>query len=519
MKKERNIQKHPNTKRNHHTSIFEDIILRRNTNLEKEAILGKTSITYRELIKKIECLSTFFHSLGIHKHSIVGICLHCCAEYIYTVFAINKIGGVCVFVNPNTTPREKQYIIEHSEMTFLITKDDIEVDAVRKYPQKSFHNELQAIGPTLQNKTDQKFVHGECMIIYTSGSTGRPRGAVLTNKGILNNVRAVSEYLELSPEDRTIVFTPPGYIYAVSQILTHLWAGGAILPYPQGLRFPYEINYAISKYSLTGIAANPTSYKILTSCEIGRIFSFDCVRYIMSGGQPLSSDLAKTLSKRFRKARVVNMYGCTENSPRISYYWLPKTIPNRKTSWPVGHPVRGTQILITNEQGKSLPQGETSEVCIRGNSLMQYYWKDAKSTQNHYIGRWFKTGDLGFIDTEGALNLVGRIDNIINVGHEKVSPEEVEEVVRSIEEVNDVGVTSVKDELLGNVPIAFVELKKERGEISENKLRLRTREKLSSRKVPHKFVSVESIPKNLYGKTDRIQLKKLANEFNIANGT
>lgn len=489
-------------------SIFEDII-GRTLFLEKEAIIGNQNLTYSELIKLSEKLTTFLKLLGIGKGSIVGICLSNSAEYVIAILAVYQLGGICVLLNPESTSYENQYIRSNSCMSFLITNNDFNtVEDMYEELKKHSWNGLQIIGPNLQSNHDYEIVHGDCMIIYTSGSTARPKGVVLTDNSISNNIRAVSHYLNLTSQDKTIVFTPPAYTYAISQVFTHLWVGGSILPYSHGLRFPYEINRYISDYNFTGLAANPTSYRLLTSIKLKSSFSFDSVRYVMSGGQPLDSYLVNNLSKRFRTAQIVNMYGCTENSPRISYCWLPKNIPPHSSKpWPVGHAIEGTQIRIINDAGIELTQGEIGQIQISGTSLMRSYWREPRLTNERLIEGWFKTGDLGYIDSTGALNLTGRIDNIINVGHEKVSPEEIEEVIRATDLVRDVGVTAVDDNLLGNRTVALVVLKEDK-DILEN-LKIECKKNLSTHKVPKKFIKVKELPKTLYGKINRQKLKEL----------
>jgi len=494
-------------------SIFKEI-LGRNTRLNKEAIIGINSLTYGDLLKNAEKLSVLLKAQDIQKGDIIGVCLHNSVSFVCTILALYQINAICLLINPQIITYEYEYIFENSQASFLITKDDVRV--VRDINNKFIKHltEELILGGAFPRENYKDEIHpADCMIVYTSGSLGKPKGVMLTDNGISNNVKAVCDYLELTSEDKTIVFTPPAYTYAISQIFTHLWVGGALLPYPHGLRFPYEIHKYVSDYGITGIAANPTSFQILSSSKIDSEYSFDSVRYVMSGGQPLQSSLVVTLSKLYKTARIVNMYGCTENSPRISFYWLPKEILERETPWPVGVPINGTRIKIVDDSGGELPKNDIGQIYISGNSMMRAYWRDPNLTQERVKEGWFNTGDLGFIDTEGLLNLTGRIDNIINVGHEKVSPEEIEEVIRTVDKVLDVGVTSIEDNLLGNKLIAFIVHNEKPNDELLASLKHECRKKLSFHKQPYRFIQVQSLPKTLYGKIDRRGLKELTTKF------
>lgn len=493
-------------------SIFGHILGRENWG-HRLAILGQKAITYGELLAKSEALADSLRSIGVARRTLVGICLPHGLEYIAALLAIYRIGATSVLINPTATTDEKDYVRQNSGMSFLVTQDKAVV--IRDANENAW-NDLHIIGPLPNGECD--LFNDDCMMIYTSGSTSRPKGVVLTEMGISNNVMAVSNYLALSPQDRTIVFTPPAYAYAVSQILSHLWAGGSIFPLSSGLMYPIEVLQAIRQYELTGIAANPTSFRILNTIQLANELTLDSIRYVMSGGQPLDSKLAIELSGRFRMSRILNMYGCTENSPRISFYWLPVEVHKREMPWPVGRPIPGTHLKIVDELSTETPIGTIGHILVEGNSLMRCYWKEPILTQERVGGGWLRTGDIGFIDLDGNLNLVGRSDNIISVGHEKVAPEEIEEVIRAIDGVVDVGVAPIADGLMGNVAVAIIVLGTDEKEIS-SQIRSECVKKLSSSKIPRKFVVVKSLPKTPYGKLDRRRLRELVQDLGISYET
>jgi acyl-CoA synthetase (AMP-forming)/AMP-acid ligase II len=344
---------------------------------------------------------------------------------------------------------------------------------------------------------------GDAVIIYTSGSTGEPKGVVLTEASISANVAAVAEYLRLGSEDSAPIFTPSCYAYSLSQNLCQAWTGGAIVPICSGLRFPLDILRAISEYRLTGISGTPTAIRILCDAGSRTKLNMTSVRFVMCGGQFLDHHLVQRIKSLFPRAEVVNMYGCTENSPRISYHYVNGMVGmDKQGCFAVGRPVMGTKIRIETEDRKAAQQGEIGEVLITGMSLTRGYWRDRPGTAARIRDGWFHTQDLGYLDTDGLLHLTGRLSNIINVGNEKVSPEEVEKVLLKIPAIQDAAVYGMPDPLLGEIVEAKIVLLAGSAVVIGD-LQRHCREKLSPYKVPKRIFIVEKIPRTLYGKVDR----------------
>lgn len=489
-----------------------DHILGRETWGERLALLGEQESTYGTLLSEAEAFEKVLRVAGVEQEMLVGICLPMSAEYVIALLAVYRAGGVSVLLNPSATEHEKQYILQHSQISFLVTQGRYDIVEDDPPVQEIQWKKLRLLGPFSQSESDVE--PDDCLLLYTSGSTSRPKGVMLTKQSISANVRAVADYLALSACDRTIVFTPPAYAYAVSQVLTHLWSGGALLPWPSGLRSSVRVLQAIQEHQLTGIAANPTTFSLFHTLRLAHSISGEYVRYVMIGGQPLDHRVVSQIVTRFPSARIVNMYGCTENAPRIAFLWLPPDFSPRETSWPVGQPIHGTHLKIVDRTGKEMPSGQSGEILVSGTSLMRCYWREPALTAERIIDGWFSTRDLGLIDEEGQLHLTGRIDNIINVGHEKVAPEEVEAVIASIEGVQEVGVAPVEDGLLGHVAVALlvVDTNTAQAKILQ-KVQEECIHKLSAAKRPRQVVVVERLPKTLYGKRDRQALAEQARQM------
>lgn len=487
-------------------SVFAEI-LGRSGDDERPAILGTDFCEYGELRRKVEQLVVHLKDAGVGSGDRVGVSLDPGLGYLVALLAVRAAGATAVLFGTSWTPFEQKRCFGHSQPGWILSTQTPPVGESAEVTRECFEIgvELFTFKPVASPLTAEP---DDAVIIYTSGTTGAPKGVVLSESALSANVRAVAEYLELTSTDSTAVFTPTCYAYAVSQFLTHALVGAAIAPVPTYLRFPMAVLQACDSYRLTGLAANPTAFRIFTRLEAPENWDFSSVRYIMSGGQFLDARLVASLFERFTNAGIVNMYGASENSPRISYYWLEDRGGEEASRfYPVGTPVGGTRIEIRDDDGKPIPNGEVGEIAVTGTSLMRGFWRDPAATAAKVRDGWLHTGDLGFIDPESRLILTGRQSNVINVGNDKVSPEDVERVLLEVPGIAEAGVYGVKDPVTGESVRAkvVVDAGSEQG-IAE--MQHHCRRMLSAYKVPREIQIVDALPRTLYGKLDRRKLKE-----------
>jgi acyl-CoA synthetase (AMP-forming)/AMP-acid ligase II len=485
-------------------SVFSDIIGRESGG--RSIVLGETRRSYSELCAAAESIAKRLRALGLSRGARVGICLDQGFEYIAGLLGVWQAGGISVLMSPGWTMHERERVLKHSGASFMLA-EALQITQTSPIYSASL-GELNCVLTQYAEPEDSgKAETGDAVIIYTSGSTGSPKGVVLTEAGISANVSAVCEYLSLENKDSAAIFTPSCYAYSLSQNLAQAWSGGSMVPFPSGLRFPLDILQSASLHRITGISATPTAFRMLCDTGMGTNLDLDSVRFIMCGGQPLHNSLVERIRSLFRKAKIINMYGCTENSPRISYHYVSGTAGMDERGYcSVGRPVRGTQIQIATDDKQPAGSGQVGEILISGTSMMRAYWQEGCETDNRVRNGWFHTRDLGYLDGHGLLHLTGRESTIINVGNEKVSPEEVEKILLEFSGVSDVAVFGMPDSLLGEAVAAQVAIEKGSGIRSEDIQRY-CRTKLSSYKIPKEIVFVDKIPRTLYGKVDRNRLR------------
>lgn len=459
-------------------------------------VLGDAPRSYADLRAAAERLAAALKAAGCVQGSRVAVCFDQSFEYAASLFAVWKAGGISVLMSPDWTDHEKARVMAHAETRLALTDGPFLVADEPESAQRL--DGLEAYLHEYAQAETASAQPGDAVLIYTSGTTGTPKGVLLSASAVSANAEAVAEYLGLGPSDRSPVFTPTCYAYSLSQNLSHAYAGAALLPQPSGLMFPQEILLGIAKHGLTGISGTPTIFRILTEMDPEADLDLKSVRYAMTGGQPLTARLVADIVSLLPKARVVNMYGCSENSPRVAYHWADgKAGLDEHGYYAVGRPVKGTELRVA----------EDGEVLLRGTSLMRGYWRDPEATAERLKDGWFHTRDLGRVDGEGLLHLAGRQTNIINIGNEKVSPEEVERILLEVPGVREAAVYGAPDALLGETVHARVVLEKG-ADVPLLTLQRHCREKVSGFKVPRKILVADSIPKTLYGKIDRSKLRQ-----------
>jgi fatty-acyl-CoA synthase len=164
-----------------------------------------------------------------------------------------------------------------------------------------------------------------------------------------------------------------------------------------------------------------------------------------------------------------------------------------------GRAIAHVEIEIRDDTGKRLPPGEAGEICLRGPKVTQGYWKDPAKTASAFFGDWFRTGDVGYLDTDGFLYLTDRKKDMIISGGENIASSEIERVIYELPEVREVAVIGLPDERWGERPVAVVVLA-DRAALDLATLATHCRARLAGFKVPKQLVIRDSLPRNPSGK-------------------
>lgn len=517
---------------------------------DREAIIFKQEkISYREYRRKVDQLAKALIHQGIQKGDKVSILLSNRPEWSIAEYAVDKIGAIVVPINTRYKTHELEYILHHSDSTTLITMDQFlgmdyiamlneicpelrrcepgrlrseklpflkNVICLSDHPHPGMFgfDHLLKMGGALKNDEAlsqlQKEIHEEDVvhIPYTSGTTGFPKGVMTTHYQYLWFNASFAKNVGLKEDDRLCVPPPFCHNFGNSQgIHTPTLCGSCsvIVEYFD----PLICLETVERERCTFFAGTPTMYiKMLQHPDFSQ-FNLTSLKLGLIAAAPAPVKLIHDIMDRMGIKILIHGYGMTENSVGTSMT-RPGDTPE-VISTTVGKPFPGAQVKIVDPNtGKDLPHGKEGELCTKGLLIMKGYYKMPEESSK-LIGPegWFHTGDLAIIDEKGYIKITGRLKDVFMPGGLNVSPEEVENILYTHPKIKQVTVVGVPDPVMGEVGMAFIELKEGEDETEEGIIQF-CKGKMANFKVPKYVRFVSEFPMTSTGKVQRFKLRDQA---------
>ena len=301
-------------------------------------------------------------------------------------------------------------------------------------------------------------------IINTSGTTGPTKGAVLTHEMLRFNALNVAAAVGIGAGDEVLTNGPLFNTGPLNILTTPALAAGATVTIQREFE-PGAMLEEIERRRVTLAISAPAMTKALIGDPRWETSDLSSLRCVITGSATVREDV---LAPWFhRGVTVLQDYGLTEAMPVVSITPLEDAHRLRATA---GRPVPHCRVRIAADDGSPLPAGEAGEVLVRGPTVMPEYWRNPEATSEAFhAGGWLRTGDVGQLDDEGVLSIVGRSKEVIIVGSCNVYPQDVEAVLEDCAQIAEAAVVGRPDDALGEVPVAFVVL--ERAEIDGRRRR------------------------------------------------
>lgn len=347
------------------------------------------------------------------------------------------------------------------------------------------------------------------LIVYTSGSTGRPKGVMLSHRNLLTNINAANNRVGLTSEDSILIMVPLHFIHGRMQLLTHTLLG-ATMVFSEGFHFPQQVVQELAQYEVTGFSGTPYHfYTLLDRTDIATRH-LPKLRYVLVTGGAMHPEGIQRLAKALHGVEIHVAYGQTEASPRITYLGPLEVQSNPESS---GRPLPGVLVEIVAEDGSDLPPGMVGEVAVSGPNIMCGYVTGDEITSQKIdsLGR-LHTGDIGKLDRQGYLYLVGRKSDLIKSAGERVFPGEIESVLDHHPAIRESAVLGIPDPTLGEKIVACVVLKPG-ATIEADALRTHCLKSLPLVRTPREIRFSAGLPKTESGKIDRSSLRAHFNEL------
>jgi acyl-CoA synthetase (AMP-forming)/AMP-acid ligase II len=333
---------------------------------------------------------------------------------------------------------------------------------------------------------------------------------MMTHQSVDYGTASINEYLENTPNDVILSVIPLSFNYGLHQLFTCFRAGAPLL-LEKGLTFPYLLLQKLTDERVTGLPLVPAGIALLLQVKDVEPGGFPHLRYVTTSGASLPPAHSIRLQALFPFTRIFSMYGMTENIRGT--YLPPEQLSRRPES--VGRPIPNTEAYVLDEAGGRAGPGQVGELVIRAPNLMKGYWNDPAATDQALRPGpfpWEKvlyTGDLFRTDEEGFLYFVGRKDDLIKSGGEKVSPKEIEAVLYALDGVKEAAVVGVPHPVLG-MAVKAVIVRAEGSLLTAQQVKRHCAHYLEDGRVPHTIEFLPELPKTESGKVLRRALQREA---------
>jgi len=507
--------------------------------------MGKR-LTFAEIGQLSDRAAKGLQALGTSEGIKVGLLMPNCPAFVIFYNGILKAGGMVVNFNPLYSQEEIEAQVRDSgtkimvTLDLAITFDKVEAllagGALDKAVVASFTAllpKLKAVGlrfrrgPKLaqiaSSPQKAKIVAEQDLLAndgayrkpkistdaiavlqYTGGTTGTPKGAMLSHANLSINVQQVTAWWsrQATQSDRVLGILPLFHVFAMTTVMNFgVSQGMEMILLPR-----FELTEAlklITELKPTMLPGVPTLYNAMMQHARIRDFDLSSLEFCISGGAGLPLEVKRGF-EAISGCKLTEGYGLSETSPVAAcnpHDRLPK-------EGSIGLPLPGTEFSIRSleDPNSEVEQGEAGEICIAGPQVMAGYWNKPEETENAFVGRFFRTGDVGYMDEEGFIFIVDRIKDMINASGFKVYPRRIEDVLYEHPAIEEATVIGIPDAYRGEAPKAFVKLK-EGVRTTEAELLEFLKPKLSKIELPAEIEFRDSLPKTLVGKHSKKELR------------
>ncbi len=454
-----------------------------------------TEYTYGQLREMSAHLAGVLAGHGLRGGDRVILIAENSVYYAAAVFAASRLGAWVILVNARQSEAEIQAIQDHSGARMVLFTANASVNA-RTHATLLGATEIGglACGPILVTRPidsiPEPVEQGDrqvAALLYTTGTTSAPKGVMLTHKNLLFNATNSAAFNGLAADDQVLGVLPGTHIYCLASAFLPVIAAGGSMRFVA--RFDPGETVEFLRRGITRMPAVPQMYAAILALldQTGQALNAPRLRNLATGGAPLDPDLKKRVQEVFGLP-LNNGYGLTETSPTVS------TTHNKapRTDCSVGAALPNVEVKIDAPNKDSI-----GEVLVRGPNIMKGYYRDPEKTTEVITSTgYFRTGDLGRIDPDGAIHIVGRLKELIIRSGFNIHPPEVEAMLTRHPDVYQAAV--VGRQVPGNEEIlAFLITN---GQVSEAALKSWLHDKLVAYKVPQHIFIVEAYPAAATGK-------------------
>ncbi len=484
--------------------------------------------TYAQLREEVDTVALGLLAAGLGKGDRLGIWAPNMAEWALVQYATAKIGVILVTINPSYRTHELEFVLNQAGISMLVAARGFKssdygamIDDVR--PRCAGLRQVVIIGSAewdalvgfgrdgdrseLARRRSGLSSDDPINIQYTSGTTGFPKGATLSHHNILNNGYFVGRLCGYTPADRVCIPVP--FYHCFGMVMGNLGAttNGSTMVIPAPGFDPKATLAAVAQERCTSLYGVPTMFIAELNDPDFASYDLSSLRTGIMAGSPCPVEVMKQVIDRMGMTEVTICYGMTETSPVSTQTRADDSLERRVSTVGRVHPHVEVKI-VDPESGLTLPRGEPGELCTRGYSVMLGYWNEPEKTAEVIDrARWMHTGDIGIMDSDGYVNVTGRIKDMVIRGGENVYPREVEEFLYTHPDILDAQVIGVPDARYGEELCVWVTLREGVADLTAQAVREFAAGRLAHYKIPRYVVVVEQFPMTVTGKVRKVEMR------------
>ncbi len=469
-------------------------------------------LTYADIDRRVAQFCQVFQNLGLKpgdrvlqnsEKSIDAFCVY---------LASLRFGTIYVPLNPAFQRDELSYFIEDTKASLFICSLEQRETIEELILGKKYFVIVETLGEEGQGSLQEKAKDLErsfeiqfqsndsaACILYTSGTTGRPKGAILSHQNLFSNALELKHLWDFKHSDVLLhalpIFHCHGLFFASHTVLL---SGAAMIFLPK-----FEVDSIIKKLDQSTVFMGvPTYYtRLLENADFNRDRT-QTIRLFVSGSAPLSEQTFTQFEEKIGH-RILERYGMTETGINTSNPLQATRIPGS-----VGKALSGTQLRIMNEEGEPLKNNEIGEIQVKSDAVFKNYWKKEHEHASFFTAdEYFKTGDLGFIDHNDYLYIVGRAKDLIISGGLNIYPKEIEIALDQLEGIQGSAVIGLPHPDFGEAVTAVVIAQEQTNEYQDFVIK-ELKKSLASYKVPKKIIFTDTLSKNVMGKVQKNILRE-----------
>ncbi len=480
--------------------------------------------TYRQFNERCDRLSNALLKLRIRKGDRIAYLSFNCHRLLEAYFGVPQIGAILLPLNIRLSPEELVYTLNNAEPRVLFFDPEFiplvealraRVKSVEKYiplrdtkpdwAHPKFYDEMLAEAEPVE--IDYRSIDEDSVaeLFYTSGTTAHPKGVMLTHRNLY--LHAFYAALALGGDDHNV------HLYTIPLFHVNSWGAPHVFTLLGGRHIiirkfdPAMAMELVERERVNRLQVVATMIIAMLNHPDFSRYDLSSVKEVIMGGAPTSTALVREVERKIPSCQAIGGYGLTETSPLISMAHLkahrecdPEDLKIRRQAT-AGHALAGSEIRVVTPDGRDVkPDGqEVGEVVVRGDVVMEGYWRQAEATANVIHDGWFHTGDLATIDDESYVLIVDRGKDMIISGGENIASAEIERVIYGHPAVMECAVIAVPDDTWGEVAKAIVTLKPGQ-QATDAEIIAHCRRHLAGFKVPKTVELVDTLPKGGTGK-------------------